>query len=35
MGLGIIARIDPEAFMVVGVSQQTWGGYNAPRIDQR
>jgi uncharacterized membrane-anchored protein YitT (DUF2179 family) len=31
----IIARIDPGAFMVVGVSQQTWGGYNAPRIDQR
>ena len=31
----IIARIDPEAFMVVGVSQQTWGGYNAPRIDRR
>jgi len=31
----IIARIDPEAFMVVGVSQQTWGGYNAPKIDQR
>ena len=31
----IIARIDPEAFMVVGVSQQTWGGYNAPKIDRR
>ncbi|MGD8242047.1 MAG: YitT family protein [Desulfobacterales bacterium] len=31
----IIARIDPEAFMVVGVSQQTWGGYNAPKIDQQ
>jgi uncharacterized membrane-anchored protein YitT (DUF2179 family) len=31
----IVARIDPEAFMVVGVSQQTWGGYNAPRIDLR
>jgi len=23
----IINRIDPNAFMVVGVSQQTWGGY--------
>jgi uncharacterized membrane-anchored protein YitT (DUF2179 family) len=23
----IINRIDPDAFMVVGVSQQTWGGY--------
>lgn len=23
----IINRIDPHAFMVVGVSQQTWGGY--------
>jgi uncharacterized membrane-anchored protein YitT (DUF2179 family) len=31
----IIARIDPDAFMVVGVSQQTWGGYNAPKLDQR
>ena len=31
----IIARIDPDAFMVVGISQQTWGGYNAPKIDQR
>lgn len=31
----IIARIDPDAFMVVGVSQQTWGGYNAPKIDRR
>lgn len=31
----IIARIDPEAFMVVGVSQQTWGGYNAPKISMR
>lgn len=31
----IISRIDPEAFMVVGVSQQTWGGFNAPRIDRR
>lgn len=31
----IISRIDPEAFMVVGVSQQTWGGYNAPKIDKR
>lgn len=28
----IVSRIDPEAFMVVGVSQQTWGGFNAPRI---
>ncbi len=24
----IINRIDPDAFMVVGVSQQTWGGYS-------
>lgn len=24
----IINRIDPNAFMVVGVSQQTWGGYS-------
>lgn len=31
----IVSRIDPEAFMVVGVSQQTWGGFNAPKIDQR
>ena len=31
----IIARIDPDAFMVVGISQQTWGGYNAPKIDRR
>ncbi len=31
----IISRIDPEAFMVVGVSQQTWGGYNASKIDKR
>ena len=23
----IINRIDPDAFMVVGVSQQIWGGY--------
>ncbi|MEE4241386.1 MAG: YitT family protein [Desulfopila sp.] len=28
----IVSRIDPNAFMVVGVSQQTWGGYNAKRI---
>lgn len=31
----IVSRVDPEAFMVVGVSQQTWGGFNAPKIDQR
>lgn len=31
----IISRVDPNAFMVVGVSQQTWGGYNAPRLDKR
>ena len=31
----IISRIDDKAFMVVGVSQQTWGGYNAPRISRR
>ncbi|ABW66768.1 YitT family protein [Desulfosudis oleivorans] len=31
----IISRIDPDAFMVVGVSQQTWGGFNAPKIDRR
>ncbi len=28
----IVSRIDPNAFMVVGVSQQTWGGFNAKRI---
>lgn len=28
----IVSRIDPDAFMVVGVSQQTWGGYNGKRI---
>lgn len=27
----IINRLDPEAFMVVGVSQQTWGGYKPPK----
>lgn len=31
----IISTLDPDAFMVVGVSQQVWGGYNAPRIDKR
>lgn len=31
----IISSIDPEAFMVVGASKQTWGGYNAPKITQR
>lgn len=31
----ILSLVDPDAFMVVGVSQQTWGGYNAPRIDKR
>ncbi len=31
----IISAIDPDAFMVVGVSQQTWGGYNAPKITER
>jgi len=31
----IIGRVDPDAFMVVGVSQQTWGGYNAPKVDKR
>ncbi len=31
----IISSIDPDAFMVVGVSQQTWGGYNAPKISDR
>lgn len=31
----IISTIDPDAFMVVGVSQQTWGGYNAPKISER
>ena len=31
----IVSRIDPDAFMVVGISQQTWGGFNAPKIDQR
>lgn len=28
----IVSRIDPDAFMVVGVSQQTWGGFNARRL---
>ncbi|WP_029897609.1 YitT family protein [Desulfohalovibrio reitneri] len=28
----IVGRLDPTAFMVVGLSQQTWGGYNAPKI---
>jgi uncharacterized membrane-anchored protein YitT (DUF2179 family) len=28
----IISRIDPDAFVVVGVSQQTWGGYNAKKL---
>ncbi|MCB2215189.1 YitT family protein [Desulfofustis glycolicus] len=27
----ITSRVDPQAFVVVGVSQQTWGGYNARR----
>lgn len=31
----IVSRIDPEAFMVVGISQQIWGGYNAPKISRR
>lgn len=31
----IVSIIDPDAFMVVGVSQQTWGGFNAPKLDQR
>lgn len=31
----ILSLLDPEAFMVVGVSQQTMGGYNAPKIDKR
>ena len=31
----IVSRIDPDAFMVVGVSQQTWGGFNAPKLDHR
>lgn len=31
----IVSTLDPDAFMVVGVSKQTWGGYNAPRIDKR
>ncbi|MFW6244045.1 MAG: DUF2179 domain-containing protein [Desulfovibrionales bacterium] len=31
----IVSRLDPDAFMVVGVSQQPWGGYNAPKIGQR
>jgi uncharacterized membrane-anchored protein YitT (DUF2179 family) len=28
----IVSRIDPDAFVVVGVSQQTWGGYNAKKL---
>lgn len=31
----LVSRLDPNAFMVVGVSQQTWGGYNAPKLDSR
>lgn len=31
----IVSRIDPDAFMVVGVAQQVWGGYNAPRINRK
>lgn len=31
----IVSRLDPDAFMVVGVSQQTWGGYNAPKVTKR
>ena len=31
----IVSSIDPDAFMVVGISQQTWGGFNAPKLDQR
>lgn len=31
----VVSRVDPDAFMVVGISQQTWGGYNAPKIRQR
>ncbi len=27
----IISRIDPDAFVVVGVSQQTWGGFDVTR----
>jgi len=28
----IVSRVDPDAFFVVGVSQQTWGGYNAKKL---
>jgi uncharacterized membrane-anchored protein YitT (DUF2179 family) len=28
----IVSRIDPDAFMVVGVSQQTWGGFNGRKL---
>ncbi len=31
----IVSRLDPDAFMVVGVSQQVWGGYNAPKISKK
>lgn len=31
----IVSRIDPDAFMVVGISQQVWGGYNAPKISRK
>ncbi len=31
----ILSRIDPEAFVVVGVSQQTWGGFNAARLKDK
>lgn len=27
----IIYKLDPDAFLVVGITQQTWGGYSAPR----
>lgn len=31
----IVSRLDPDAFMVVGIAQQAWGGYNAPKLDRR
>jgi uncharacterized membrane-anchored protein YitT (DUF2179 family) len=31
----IINRIDPHAFMVVGVSQQTWGGYTLKKKKEK
>jgi uncharacterized membrane-anchored protein YitT (DUF2179 family) len=31
----IVSRLDPDAFMVVGLAHQAWGGYNAPKLEDR